>query len=40
VMDSIEKFLQVEIHHPAVAFGNVLLRLGYRLVADRPGRKP
>src|SRR2546426_12725211 len=29
VIDSIEKFLQVEVHHPAVAFGDILLRLGY-----------
>src|SRR2546428_4288082 len=28
VIDSIEKFLQVEVHHPAVAFGDILLRLG------------
>jgi hypothetical protein len=27
-----EEFLQVEIHHPAVSFGDVLLRLSYRLM--------
>src|SRR5450759_4541742 len=32
VIDSIEEFLQVEIHHPAVSFGDVLLRLSYRLM--------
>src|SRR5271157_1267358 len=32
VMDSIKELLQVEINHPAVAFCDVLLRLGYRLM--------
>src|SRR6516162_6937535 len=32
VVDSIEKFLQIKINHPAVALRDVLLRLGYRLV--------
>ena len=32
VIDSIEKFLQIEINHPAVARGNVLLCLGHRLM--------
>ena len=31
-----EKFLQVEIHHPAVSFGNVLLRLMHRLLSATP----
>ena len=32
VVDPVEKFLQVEINAPAVTFGDVLLRLGYRLL--------
>src|ERR1700739_251483 len=32
MIDSVEKFFEVEINHDAVALGNVLLRLGYRLV--------
>ena len=32
VIDSIEKLLEVEIDHNAVAFGNIALRLGYRLM--------
>src|SRR6266478_772869 len=32
VIDSIEKFLQIEINHPAVARGNVLLCLGHCLM--------
>jgi hypothetical protein len=32
VIDSIEKFLQIEINAPAVAFGDVLLRLCHRLM--------
>src|SRR5438270_272711 len=31
-----EKFLQVEIHHPAVSFGHVLLRLVHRLPRTAP----
>ena len=32
VVDPIEEFLQIQIHHPAVAFGDILLRLGHRLM--------
>ena len=37
-MDSIKEFLKIEVYHPAVACGDVLLRLGYRLMrrAFRP----
>ena len=37
VVDSIEEFLQIEIHHPVVAVGDVLLRLGHGLMR-RPSR--
>jgi hypothetical protein len=40
VIDSIEELLEVEVNNDAVAFGNVALRLGYRLVGGGPGRKP
>jgi site-specific DNA recombinase len=36
VIDSIEKFLQIEIHHPAVPFGDILLRLVHRLLRTAP----
>jgi hypothetical protein len=36
VIYSIEKFLQVEVYHPAVPFGNVLLRLVHRLPCAMP----
>src|SRR5205814_9477979 len=38
VIDSIEEFLKIEVYHPAMACGDVLLRLGYRLMrrAFRP----
>jgi len=32
MINSIEKFLQIEINHPAVAFGNVPLCLRYSLM--------
>jgi hypothetical protein len=32
VMGSIKEFLKIEIHHPAMACGDVLLCLGYRLM--------
>jgi hypothetical protein len=32
VIDSVEKLFEVEINHPAVACGDVLLRLSYRLM--------
>ena len=37
VIDPIEEFLQIHVHHPAVTFRNVLLCLGYRLML-RPSR--
>ena len=39
VIHSIEKFLQVEIYHPAVSFGNVLLCLTHRLPRTMPRSK-
>jgi retron-type reverse transcriptase len=39
VVHSIEKLLQVEIHQPAVSFGDVLLRLVYRLLSTPPRSK-
>jgi len=33
VWNTIQKFLQIEIHAPAVAFGNILLRLCHRLMS-------
>ena len=32
VVDPIEEFLQIEIHHPVVAVGDVVLRLGHGLM--------
>ncbi len=40
VIDSIEKFLQVEINAPAVAFGDVLLRLCHCLMSRPPRSEP
>jgi site-specific DNA recombinase len=37
VINSIEKFLQIKINHPAVTFGDILLRLCHRLMS-RPSR--
>src|SRR5262249_37522580 len=37
VIDSIEKFLQIKINAPAVAFSDILLRLCHRLMS-RPSR--
>src|ERR1017187_2780193 len=37
VIDSIEKLLQIKINAPAVAFGDILLRLCHRLMS-RPSR--
>ena len=37
VVDSIEEFLQIEIDHPVVAVGDILLRLGHGLMR-RPSR--
>jgi hypothetical protein len=35
-----EKFLQIQINHPAVACGNILLRLGYRLMSRTSRSEP
>src|ERR1019366_1259016 len=40
VIDSIKELLQVEINHPAVAFSDVLLRLGCRLMGWPSRSKP
>jgi len=39
VIDSIEKFLQIKINHPAVTFSDVLLRLGHCLMCRAPRPK-
>src|SRR5262249_47593997 len=39
VIDSIKKFFQVEIHHPTVSFGDILLRFVYRLLRATPRSK-
>jgi len=39
VIDSIEEFLQVTIDAPAVTSGDILLRLGYRLMSGWPRSK-
>jgi hypothetical protein len=40
VIDPVEELLQIQIHHPAVAFGYILLRLFHRLMRRPPGTKP
>jgi hypothetical protein len=40
MIDSIEEFLRSEINAPAVAFGDILLRLRHCLTADRPRSEP
>src|SRR5215831_7767201 len=40
VIDPIEKFLQVKVHHESIAFGDVLLRLFHRLMRRASGSKP
>ena len=40
VVDPIKEFLQIQIHHPAVSFGLILLRLRHRLVCRSLGPKP
>src|SRR5215471_1525112 len=37
MINSIEKFLEIEIDHPAVTLRNVLLRLSYRLMCGSSG---
>ncbi len=32
VVDPIKELFQIQVHHPAVSFGDILLRLGYRLM--------
>ena len=40
VIDSIEEFLQIEINHPAVALGDIVLRLSHRLMRRPPRSEP
>src|SRR5262249_15635687 len=40
VIDSIEKFLQIKIHAPAVAFGDILLRPCHCLMSRPPRPEP
>ena len=40
MIDPVEKFLEIQIHHPAVAFGLILLRLRHRLMCRSLGPKP
>ncbi len=40
MVDPVEELLQIQIHHPAAAFGYVLLRLGHRLVRRASGPEP
>src|SRR5262244_1994105 len=40
VIDSIEEFLQVKINAPAVAFDDILLRRGHRLISRPPRPEP
>ncbi len=40
VIDSIEEFLQIEVNAPAVAFGDILLRLCHRLMSRPPRPEP
>src|ERR1700739_4949391 len=37
VVDPVEEFFEIQIHHPAVAFGLILLRLFYRLMCRSLG---
>ncbi|HTY83810.1 MAG TPA: recombinase family protein [Silvibacterium sp.] len=40
VVDPVEKLFQIQINHPAAACGDVLLRLGYRLMCRASGPEP
>ena len=40
VVDPVEELFQIEINHPAAACGDVLLRLGYRLMCRASGPEP
>jgi site-specific DNA recombinase len=40
VVDPVEKLFQIEINHPAAAFGYILLSLGYRLMSRASGPEP
>src|ERR1039457_4342934 len=40
VIEPVEKFLEIQIHPPAVAFGLILLRLFHRLMCRSLGPKP
>ena len=37
VVDSIEELLQIDVHHPAVAFGQIFLYLSHRLMCRAAG---
>ena len=36
VIDSVEEFFEIKVDHDAVALGDVLLRLGHRLMGGSP----
>jgi hypothetical protein len=36
----IQEFLQIQVHHPAVSFGDILLRRSHRLMCRALGSKP
>ncbi|CAN5434694.1 hypothetical protein BH20ACI3_BH20ACI3_18820 [soil metagenome] len=40
VVHSVKELFQVQVHHPAVACRNILLRFGYCLMRRPPGTKP
>ena len=40
MIDPVEEFFEIKVNYDAVARGNVLLRLGYCLMGERPGRNP
>jgi site-specific DNA recombinase len=40
VVDPVKEFLEIQIHHPAIAFGLILLRLLHRLMCRSLGPKP
>jgi hypothetical protein len=40
VADPVEEFLQIQVHHPAVAFGHIVLCPRHRLMRRASGSKP
>ena len=40
MVDPVEELFQIQIHHPAAAFGYILLSLGYRLMRRASGPEP